>query len=92
MICALLASPDYAALVPEETRPVTVAGLARRLNVSRVHVRSLQRDAETEGLLVRHGDSAPVTVLPAPIGALENFFASAFVMIESCAYVAAQAE
>ena len=88
MIYALLGSPEYAALVPEEVRPVTVAGLAQRLNVSRTHVRSVQRDAESAGLLIRHGDTTPVTVLPRLVGAMENFFASAFVMIESCAKVA----
>lgn len=92
MICILLASSDYAALVPEDMRLVTVAELARRLNVSRIHVRSLQRDAESNRLLIRHGDTAPVTVLPALIGAMENFFASALVMIESCAQVAAAQE
>lgn len=92
MICALLASPDYAALVPEEMRPVTVSDLARRFNVSRMHIRSTQRDAESAGLLVRHGDSEQVTVLPALIEAVENFFASVLVMVESCAAVAAAQE
>jgi hypothetical protein len=89
IIYALLGSPEYAALVPEEVRPVTVAGLARRLNVSRTHVRSVQRDAESAGLLIRHGDATQVTVLPRLADAMANFFASAFVMIESCAQVAA---
>lgn len=89
MICALLASADYAPLVPAELRPVTVSDLARRFSVSRMHVRSVQRDAESAGLLIRHGDTEQVTVLPALIGAVENFFASAFVMIETCAHAAA---
>lgn len=89
MICALLATADYAALVPEEMRPVTVAELARRFAVSRSHVRSVQRDAETARLLIRHGDAAQVTLLPALTNAMENFFASALVMIEACAQVAA---
>jgi hypothetical protein len=88
MMCVLLASPDYAALVPEEMRPVSVAGLARRFSVTRIHVRSVLRDAESSGLLIRHGDTEPVTALPALIGAMENFFASAFVMGESCAHIA----
>jgi hypothetical protein len=92
MICALLASPDYAALVPEEMRPATVSDLARRFGVSRRHVRSVQRDAESAGLLVRHGDSEQVTVLPALIDAVESFVASALVMIESCARAAAAQE
>ena len=89
MICTLLASQEYAALVPEEMRPVTVADLARRFSVSAIHVRSVQRDAETARLIIRHGDMAQVTVLPALTDAMENFFASALVMIESCARVAA---
>lgn len=89
MICILLATPDYAALVPEEMRPVTVADLARRFTVSRIHVRSVQREAESARLLIRHGDAAQVTALPALTGAMENFFASALVMIETCAHAAA---
>lgn len=92
MISALLASPDYAALMPEEMQPTIVSDLARRFRVSRVHVRSVQRDAESAGLLIRHGDHEQVTVLPAMVDAVENFFASAFVMIESCARFAAAQE
>ncbi|MBI1202687.1 MAG: hypothetical protein GC182_09270 [Rhodopseudomonas sp.] len=92
MFCALLAGPDYADLVPEEMRPVTVADLARRFSVSGIHVRSVQRDAESARLIIRHGDMTRVTVLPALTDAMENFFASALVMIESCARAAAAQE
>lgn len=88
MMCVLLASPDYAALVSEEMRPGSVAGLARRFSVTRIHVRSVLRDAESAGFLIRHGDTEPVTALPALIGAMEDFFASAFVMGETCAHIA----
>jgi hypothetical protein len=88
MMCVLLASPDYAALVPEEVRPTSVSGLARRFDVSRIHVRSVLRDAESAGFLIRHGDAAPVTALPSLIGAMEKFFASGLVMAESCAHIA----
>ena len=88
MMCVLLASPEYAALVSEEMRPGSIAGLARRFSVSRIHVRSVLRDAEASGFLIRHGDTEPVTALPALIRAMENFFASALVMVETCAHFA----
>lgn len=85
MMCVLLASPDYAALVPEEMRPTGVAGLARRFDVTRTHVRSVLRDAESAGFLIRHDDTTPVTALPKLIDSMENFFASGLAMSELCA-------
>lgn len=88
MLCVLLASPDYIDFAPEDMRTISVAGLARRFDVSRIHVRSVLRDAESVQLLVRDDDTAQVAALPALIDALENFFASAFVFTESCAQIA----
>lgn len=88
MICILLASPEYEVLVSESLRPIGVNAQAQRFNVTRTHVRSVLRDAESAGLLIRHGDMAQVTALPNLIGAMEKFFASAFAMGESCVKMA----
>ncbi len=88
LICVLLASADYAAFASEKFRTTSVAGLARRFNVSRVHVRSVLRDAEARGLVARDDETAQVTALPALGDAVENFFASGFLFAESCAEVA----
>jgi hypothetical protein len=88
MMCVLLASPDYAPLVPAEMRSISIAGLARRFSVSRIHVRSVLRDAESARFLIRHGDAEQVTALPSLITAMENFFANGLVFAESCAHVA----
>jgi hypothetical protein len=88
LMCILLASPDYAGFAPAEFRPTSVAGLADRFKVTRMHVRSMLRDAEAARLLIRHGDTEAVTALPPLLSALENFFASALLMSESSADLA----
>jgi hypothetical protein len=88
MLCVLLSSPKYSELAPERFRTTSVAGLARRFNVSRVHVRSVLRDAAAAGLVLRNDDTAQVTALPALSDAVESFFASAFVFAGSCAEIA----
>jgi DNA-binding MarR family transcriptional regulator len=88
MLCVLLASPDYAEFAPERFHTTSVAGLARRFNVSRVHVRSVLRDAAAVGLVLRNDDTAQVTAMPALGDAVQSFFASAFVFARSCAEIA----
>ncbi|HEY4142772.1 MAG TPA: hypothetical protein VGM57_15230 [Pseudolabrys sp.] len=88
MLCVFLSSPGYAEFAPEKFRTTSVAGLARRFNVSRVHVRSVLRDAAAAGLVLRDEDTAQVTALPALSDAAESFFASAFVFARSCAEIA----
>jgi hypothetical protein len=88
MLCVFLSSPGYAEFAPEKFRTTSVAGLARRFNVSRVHVRSVLRDAAAAGLVQRNDDTAQVTALPALGDAVEGFFASAFVFAGSCAEIA----
>lgn len=88
LLCVLLASPNYAALAPERIGPVSVAALARRFDVSRIHVRSVLREAEATGLIERDVDLVRIAALPALINAVEKLFAGAFVFTESCAEIA----
>jgi DNA-binding MarR family transcriptional regulator len=88
MLCVLLSSPGYAEFAPEKFRTTSVAGLARRFNVSRVHVRLVLRDSAAAGLVLRDDDTAQVTALPALSDALESFFASAFLFAGACAEIA----
>ncbi len=83
-----LVSPEYRAYCPEALQNVSVAGLARRFNVSRVHLRSVLRDAEGAGLVTRESEAARTRALPGLIDAAERFFATAFIFIESCAQCA----
>jgi hypothetical protein len=88
MMCVFLTSPEYSELCPEALRNVSVAALARRFKVSRVHVRSVLRAAESARLLLRNEETAQVRVLPPLVTAIENFFANAFLFAESCAQIA----
>jgi DNA-binding GntR family transcriptional regulator len=88
MINVFLAGSDYADLCPETLQNISVAGLARRFNVSRVHVRSVLRDAEAAGLVMRDSESGRARALPALVDAAEKFFATAFDFLESCAQCA----
>lgn len=88
LLCVFLSNPGYAEFAPEQFKITSVAGLARRFNVSRVHVRSVLRDAAACGLILRDDETAQVTALPALGDTIEGFFASAFVFAESCARIA----
>ncbi len=88
MVNVFLAGSDFAELCPQPLQNISVAGLARRFNVSRVHVRSVLRDAEAAGLVTRQSEAARARALPKLIDAVEIFFATAFVFLESCAQCA----
>lgn len=85
MVNVFLAGSDFVELCPPALQNVSVAGLARRFNVSRVHVRSVLRDAEAAGLVTRQSEAERVRALPKLIDAVEIFFATAFVFLEACA-------
>jgi hypothetical protein len=88
MMCIFLTSPEYAEFCPQTLRNVSVAALAQRFKVSRVHVRSVLRAAESAGLLLRNEETAQVKVLRPLVDAIENFFANAFLFAESSAQLA----
>jgi len=62
---------------------VAVADLARRFAVSRAHVLSVLRDAEQAGL-VRRTPGGGTTATPALVTAIEEFFATLFLLQASC--------
>lgn len=72
-------------------RPVTISisDLARRFGVSRVHVRTLLRDAEAEGFLERlQGHESTLLLQPQLIALAENFLATTFLFTAHCAQAA----
>ena len=88
MMCIFLTSQEYSEFCPQALQNVSVAALARRFEVSRVHVRSVLRAAESAGLLLRNEDTAQVRALPPLVDAIEKFFGNAFLYTESCAKIA----
>lgn len=87
MMGIFLTSPEYSEFCPERLRNASVAELARRFNVSRVHVRSVLRAAESLGFVLRNEETAQVRVLPPLVEAIENFFANALLYAEASAQV-----
>jgi hypothetical protein len=67
---------------PAAPVPLSINALAKTFSVSRKHVLTLLRDAESEGLLARGGASNDqVTILPRARVALEKLFASIFLFL-----------
>lgn len=64
---------------------LSINRLATQFAVSRKHVLTLLRDAETAGLLVRGPDQDRVTLLPPAREGLERFFAAVFLYLSGCA-------
>jgi hypothetical protein len=65
---------------------LSINALATKFSVSRKHVLTLLRDAETQGLLMRGGAAGnEVTVLPLCHDALEMFVATMFLYLAQCA-------
>jgi DNA-binding GntR family transcriptional regulator len=69
-------------------RPIalSISALAGRFGVSRVHVRTLLRDAEAAGLIERTGeDSNRIMIRPELANAARIFFASMILFVAHCA-------
>ena len=69
-------------------RPVTISisGIAGRFGVSRVHVRTLLRDAEAAGLIERTGEnSGHIVIRPQLANAAKTFIASIILLVADCA-------
>jgi hypothetical protein len=76
----LAAGAEDDTVPPSRPIPISISGLARRFNVSRVHVAKMLRDAANEGLLVRAGNNGEeITLAPALADALSVFYANAFI-------------
>ena len=76
----LAAGAEDDTVPPLRPFPISISGLSRRFNVSRVHVAKMLRDAANEGLLVRAGNNGEeITLAPALADALSVFYANAFI-------------
>ena len=63
----LLAGKNDDTIPPRRPVPFSISAIANRFGVSRVHVRTLLRDAEAEGLIRRESPGGShVVVLPRP--------------------------
>jgi hypothetical protein len=81
----LLAGRSDDTIPPRRPVPLSISALANRFGVSRVHVRTLLRDAEAEGLIRREGPGGShVLILPGFAEAVELFFATAFLFVALC--------
>jgi DNA-binding IscR family transcriptional regulator len=77
---------------PDDTvppaRPVTISisAIAGRFGVSRVHVRTLLRDAEAAGLIERTGENGGhIATRPQLANAVKTFIASMILLVADCA-------
>lgn len=69
----------------ETVADLSVSELARRFHVSRAHVISVLRDAQTQGLLRRgQAEGDPVAVLPPLVEGVSKFLASGFLLMDHC--------
>jgi hypothetical protein len=76
--------------LPDGPIPITISGLSSRFGISRVHVRTMLRDAEAAGYIQRTGESGSHVVLrPELLEAIRSFFAAVILYISHCALLAA---
>ena len=76
--------------LPTGPIPITLSGLSSRFGISRVHVRTMLRDAETAGYIERTGEGGGHVVLrPELLDAIRTFFAAVVLYISHCALLAA---
>ena len=76
--------------LPERPIPITISGFSSRFGISRVHVRTMLRDAEAAGYIARTGEGGSHVVLrPELLEAVRTFFAAVFLYLSHCALLAA---
>lgn len=84
LLCA--SGPADGPFPPTGPLPLSISALATSSAVSRKHVLTLLRDAETENLLLRGGAAnSEITILPRAREGLEAFFARMFLYLVGCA-------
>ncbi|QCI63132.1 hypothetical protein [Phreatobacter stygius] len=86
LLTSLITSGEADDTVPP-SRPVTasISALARRVSVSRPHMRKLLRDAEAQGFIARVGAGDELIVFrPVLADAARSFFAMMFLMLADC--------
>jgi hypothetical protein len=81
-----LSGPEQGSFPSRTPVPLSINALAAKFSVSRKHVLTLLRDAETQGLVMRGGASNDeITVLLPGRNALEMLFATMFLYLAQCA-------
>jgi hypothetical protein len=76
--------------LPDGPIPITISGLSSRFGISRVHVRTMLRDAEAAGYIARTGAGGSHVVLrPELLESIRTFFAAVILYISHCALLAA---
>jgi hypothetical protein len=80
----LLAGQADDSIPPERPVPFSISAVAQRFGVSRIHVRTLLRDAESLGLIERTGASR-ILVRPVLADAVRTLFACMFLFVAHCA-------
>jgi hypothetical protein len=76
--------------LPDGPIPITISGLSSRFGISRVHVRTMLRDAEAAGYIARTGEGGSHVVLrPELLESIRTFFAAVILYISHCALLAA---
>jgi DNA-binding GntR family transcriptional regulator len=92
ILFSMMLAGEAADTIPP-TRPIalSISAMAGRFGVSRVHVRTLLRDAETARLIARTEDSSRIMIRPELANAARIFFASMILFVAHCA-VEARAE
>jgi hypothetical protein len=86
----LLAGEPGDRFPPQQPVKLSISAVARRFGVSRVHVRTLLRDAEEQGYLRRSGAAeGEVLLLPRFVDGTLDFIASTFLYLGHCAVTAA---
>lgn len=88
-LCLLtIAGTEDDTVPPSRPVPIDVAAAARRLGVSSPHIKSILRDAEAAGLIVRKGPRVNVIIQPHGIKAVQRYYASLFIYYGHCAHLA----
>lgn len=85
LLSLLAAEGPQGTFPPDRPVAISISALARRFGVSRVHVRKLLRDAQSENLIARGaGREDHVVVLPRLREAALNLLATIFLFIADC--------
>jgi hypothetical protein len=87
----ILAGEANDAIPPTRPVQISISALAQRFGVSRVHVRTLLRDAEAAGLIERTSErGGHIVIRPRLAEAAKTFCASAFLFTAHCALRASE--
>jgi DNA-binding GntR family transcriptional regulator len=82
----LLAGEPDDTIPPARPVAISISAMAGRFGVSRVHVRTLLRDAQAAGLIERTGvNGSRIVIRPELANAAKTFIASMILLVADCA-------